>query len=115
MFLNKNHKIHVRVVLQARTVRVFAQEEAEVERFDGLLAATYRLANRAAWLQGVTDGGFRRKALNPGSWDDTDTEIPTAWYTRQMVSLIQCVPEDEVEGWYRFCIWILFGLQCWPH
>lgn len=39
-------------------MRVFAQEEAEVERFDGLLAATYRLANRAAWLQGVTDGAL---------------------------------------------------------
>ena len=46
---------------QARTVRVFAQEGAEVERFDGLLAATYRLASRAAWLQGVTDGARARR------------------------------------------------------
>lgn len=37
-------------------MRVFAQEDAEVERFDGLLGATYRLAKQAAWLQGVTDG-----------------------------------------------------------
>ena len=41
---------------QVRTVRVFAQEDAEVERFDGLLAATYRLAKQAALLQGITDG-----------------------------------------------------------
>ena len=52
----------LRSVTQARTVRVFAQEEAEVERFDGLLAATYRLANRAAWLQGVTDGALAMDA-----------------------------------------------------
>ena len=37
-------------------MRVFAQEDAEVERFDGLLAATYRIAKQAALLQGITDG-----------------------------------------------------------